>query len=167
MNEDPQDNFRSKLKLSDPVHLIAVGFGSGLAKKAPGTMGTLAALPIVAVMNLMPIPWYILWTLLFFLLGIYVCGKTARDLEIHDHPGLVWDEFVGLMFSCIALPSGWFWLFVAFVLFRAFDIFKPYPINLIDTHMKGGLGIMLDDLVAGAMTFISVQTLYGIWSWIQ
>ncbi len=149
---------RSKLTLGDPVHLMSLGFGSGLSARAPGTVGTLASVPVVSLMHILPLGWYIVWTLFFAVLGVYLCDKTSKDLGVHDHPAIVWDEFVGFMITCIALPIGWAWLLLAFAVFRFFDIVKPWPISAIDARVSGGLGIMLDDIVAGLMSLVVVQT---------
>jgi len=151
-----------KSMLTDPIHLMSLGFGSGLSPKAPGTVGTLAALPVVALMHLMPLSWYIGFTLLAILFGVYACEKTAEELGVHDHPAIVWDEFSGIMVTCIALPLGLVWIILAFVLFRFFDILKPWPISAIDRHTKGGLGIMLDDIIAGLFSLAILQAIYGL-----
>ncbi|RBP50780.1 phosphatidylglycerophosphatase A family protein [Arenicella xantha] len=141
-----------KFTLSDPVHLVALGFGSGLLKPAPGTWGTLAAVPfyLVAVAWLpATLPAYLAFILLSFVVGVYVCGKTASDVGAHDHGSIVWDEFVGLFITLIAVPPTWLNVVVGFVLFRIFDILKPWPIKLLDRHVHGGFGIMIDDVLAG------------------
>ena len=142
----------------NPAHLIAVGFGSGLAPRAPGTFGSLAALAPWWALHFLPIVWY--WTAVAFgtALGVYVCGKIARDLRVHDHGAIVWDEFIGLWIALAWLPTGSPWLIAGFLLFRLFDIAKPWPIRWCDKHVHGGLGIMLDDIVAGAATLAVLQT---------
>lgn len=134
----------------NPVHLIACGFGSGLAPRAPGTFGTLAALPLWYGLQLLSAPWYWLVLALAFALGVYVCGRTARDLGVPDHGALVWDEFVGLWIALALAPPHWLWVAAGFALFRLFDIWKPWPIRWFDRRVPGGLGVMLDDAVAGA-----------------
>ena len=134
----------------NPVHFLALGFGSGLAPKAPGTAGTLVAIPLYLVL----IHWLNLYAYLgaiigAFVLGIYLCGRTASDLGVHDHGGIVWDEFVGFWITMILVPLTWYWLLAGFVLFRMFDILKPFPIGLLDKKVQGGFGIMLDDVIAG------------------
>ncbi|MCW8918209.1 MAG: phosphatidylglycerophosphatase A [Gammaproteobacteria bacterium] len=148
---------------SHPANLFALGFGSGLAPRAPGTFGTLAALPpYLFWLQGLSLPWFLAVIVLSFLLGIWLCDVTARDLGVHDHPGIVWDEFVGLWISCIALPTGWPWLLAAFVLFRFFDILKPWPIRWLDRKVPGGLGIMVDDLLAGLFALAVIQ-LAAVW----
>lgn len=139
--------------LKNPVHFLAFGFGSGLSPKAPGTAGTLVAVLLMPFMNLLSIPGYLLVLLVSTLLGIYLCGKTASDMGVHDHPGIVWDEFVGLWLTMLFIPITWYWLLTGLVLFRIFDILKPWPISWLDKNLSGGLGIMADDLLAGAFAW--------------
>lgn len=141
----------------NPVHLLAFGFGSGAATKAPGTWGTLAAVVPYLALAQLPLLAYLSVVLLAFIAGVYICGRTAADLGVHDHGGIVWDEFVGLWISLIALPAGWPWLVAGFVLFRIFDIAKPWPIGWADRRVSGGLGIMLDDVLAGFYTLFILQ----------
>lgn len=150
--------------LRDPVHFLALGFGSGLSPIAPGTFGTLAAVPIYLLLQLLPLPTYLVVTALLFVFGVFICDISARKLGVHDHPGIVWDEVVGYLVTMIAAPVGWYWVLVGFVLFRLFDILKPWPIRFIDRHVEGGLGIMLDDLLAGVMAALLLQG--AVW-WLQ
>ncbi|WP_337840393.1 phosphatidylglycerophosphatase A [Rheinheimera sp.] len=133
------------------THFLALGFGSGLAPKAPGTFGTLAAIPLVWLQSQLSPVLALCWVLLLFLLGCYVCGKTADDIGEHDHGAIVWDEVAGFSLAMWTLPFDWPYLLAAFLLFRFFDIVKPWPIRLLDHKVPGGLGIMLDDMLAGAM----------------
>lgn len=143
--------------LRDPRHFLALGLGSGLMPKAPGTMGTLAAVPLVWLLQGLPLWGYLLVILLAFLLGIWLCDVTARNLGVHDHPGIVWDEFVGYGLTMIAVPPGWQWLLLGFCLFRVFDILKPWPIRQADRRVGGGFGIMLDDVLAGVYAWLLLQ----------
>ena len=143
----------------NPVHLLALGFGSGAAPKAPGTCGTLVAVILYWPLSQLNLNHYLLVVLVTCVVGIYLCGKTAEDLGVHDHGSIVWDEFVGFWITMIAAPVGWVWVLIGFVLFRFFDIIKPWPINWIDKKLTGGLGIMLDDVVAGAMAALVLQGL--------
>lgn len=145
---------------SNVWHFLAFGFGTGLAKKAPGTWGTLAGLVFIPLLHQMP-----LWSALLFIaaasvFGVWLCGRVADDLGVHDHGGIVWDEMVGIWMTLILLPNSWPWWLLGFVLFRILDIVKPWPISLLDRHLGGGLGIMLDDMLAGA---IAAALLYGVW----
>jgi len=142
---------RARLKLSNPLHFLAVGFGSGLAPKMPGTFGTLAAVPLVAIASLLSPEWFVLVTLLITVIGVKICGQTATDLGVHDHGAIVWDEVAGLFVTFLFIPFTLSTALAGFLLFRLFDIAKPWPISLLDKRVKGGFGIMIDDIVAGAM----------------
>ncbi|NIB39048.1 phosphatidylglycerophosphatase A [Pseudomaricurvus alkylphenolicus] len=148
--------------LARPVHLLAFGFGSGLSPKAPGTVGTLAAVPLYLAIAQLPLSSYLLVLVLTFLAGVYICDRTARDLGVHDHGGIVWDEFVGYWIAMFAAPSGWLWPLLGFIWFRLFDIWKPWPISWADKRVGGGLGIMLDDVLAGLMALLAMQVCYGV-----
>ncbi len=143
--------------LSNPVHCLAFGFGSGLAPKAPGTFGTLAAVPLFLLMSYLSLSEYLFVVLFASVVGIYFCDKTAKDLRVHDHPGIVWDEFVGFWITMIAVPVTWWSLVLGFALFRLFDIWKPWPIKWVDKHVHGGFGIMLDDVLAGLLALGSLH----------
>lgn len=138
--------------LRSPVHLLALGFGAGLAPRAPGTAGTLVALPIAWLMLAFSLEVRAAVVIVLFAAGIWICGESARRLRTHDHPGIVFDEIVGLLATSLVLTEGLaespFWLIGAFVTFRLFDITKPWPIRDMDHRLAGGLGIMLDDLMA-------------------
>lgn len=135
--------------LSRPAHFIALGFGSGLSPKAPGTFGTLAALPLFGLLQIVLSPALIaLLCLPAFALGIWAAGKTCDDLGVHDHGAIVIDEIVAMWLVLVfAAPTFSGWL-LAFALFRLFDIVKPWPINWLDARVHGGFGVMLDDLLA-------------------
>ena len=140
-----------------PSYLLGFGFGSGLSPVAPGTMGTLVAIPLVMVMQLLPLPYYILVTVLAFVIGITICQRTAQFLGKPDPAAVVWDEIVGLMVTMIAVPQGWPWWVMGFVFFRLFDIVKPWPVGWCDRYFHGGFGIMLDDVVAGLMACLCLH----------
>ena len=129
--------------------MLAFGFGSGLLPKAPGTMGTLAAIPLWLLLIQLPVVSYWLAILIAAVVGVYICGNAAKKLGVHDHGGIVWDEFVGLWIAMAFLPPTFGSIICGFVLFRLFDIVKPWPISWLDQKVSGGLGIMLDDIVAG------------------
>src|SRR5690606_481353 len=129
---------------------------SGLAPVAPGTFGTLAALPFWCGLQLLSPPWYWLAMALATGLGVYVCGRTARDLGVHDHGALVWDEFVGIWIALAGAPLHWLWMFAGFALFRLLDVWKPWPIRWFDRHVNGGLGVMIDDVVAGLLVWLAL-----------
>lgn len=146
----------------NPVHFLAFGLGSGAAPRAPGTAGTLAALLLYLVLPAMSPFVYAVFLLSGFLLGVWICGKTARDIGVHDHGGIVWDEFIGFWLTMFLAPPGLFWLLSGFVLFRVFDIVKPWPIRWFDRHVHGGFGIMIDDVLAGVMAWMCLQ-LMAVW----
>ncbi|MCB1876672.1 MAG: phosphatidylglycerophosphatase A [Chromatiales bacterium] len=151
---DPIDTRRI---LRDPVLFVAFGFGSGLSPRAPGTVGTLAAiLPYLLLEKLSLVP-YLLVVALAFVLGVWLCQEASNRLGVHDHGGIVWDEFVGLWIALIAAPPGWSWLLLGFLSFRFFDILKPWPIGWLDRHVSGGLGIMVDDVAAGIAALAVLQ----------
>lgn len=147
----------SRKVFTDPLYFLAFGFGSGLAPKAPGTVGTLAAIPFYYLLAELGWFGYGLVITLAFGLGVVICDKVAAELEAADPGGIVFDEFVGFWLACFLLPPNWYWILVAFVLFRIFDIVKPWPVSWCDTHIKGGFGIMLDDVVAGAYALACIQ----------
>ncbi|HYQ71813.1 MAG TPA: phosphatidylglycerophosphatase A [Gammaproteobacteria bacterium] len=136
-------------RLLHPVDFLALGFGSGLVPRAPGTAGTVAAIPVYLLLQPLAMAYYAAIVFLLALAGIAICGHTASRLGVHDHPGIVWDEIVGYLVTMAFAPPGWLWIVVGFVLFRLFDIAKPWPIRWFDRQVGGGLGIMLDDLLAG------------------
>lgn len=143
-----------------PIHFLSLGLGSGLSPKAPGTAGTVLALLIyVVALQHLSLLHFALVILVSCLLGIYLCGATAKALGVHDHAAIVWDEFAGFWIAAYALSEGWLWLLLAFALFRLFDIVKPWPISLLDKHVKGGFGIMIDDIVAGLFALIILQAI--------
>ena len=149
--------------LRNPRHFLALGFGSGLAPVAPGTCGTLVAIPLYLVLAQLDLPYYLASLVLCFGIGVYLCNYTSAALGVHDHSGIVWDEFVGFWITMIAVPVTWQWILAGFVLFRVFDIVKPWPVKIVDAKMKGGFGIMFDDVLAGlyalACIHIALQVL--------
>jgi len=146
-------------RLLHPVDFLALGFGSGLVPRAPGTAGTVAAIPVYLLLQPLALPYYAAIVTLLALAGIAICGQAASRLGVHDHPGIVWDEIVGYLVTMTFAPSGWLWIALGFALFRLFDIVKPWPINWFDRQVNGGLGIMLDDLVAGVFSAAVLQLL--------
>ena len=144
--------------------MLAFGFGSGLSPKAPGTMGTLAAIPLWWLLAQLPLSTYLVVVLIAAVAGILICGRAADRLGVHDHGGIVWDEFVGFWIAMAALPVTWQSLILGFVLFRLFDILKPWPISWLDRRVSGGFGIMIDDVIAGlaaagVITFLTASGL--------
>lgn len=132
-----------------PAHLIAFGFGAGLIPKAPGTWGTLVAIPIYLLALRLGGSWVVLaCSLVLFVVGIWASSIAGRSLGVADHGGIVIDEIAAFMLVLGFTPAGWPWLVIAFVLFRMFDIVKPWPISYFDRTLKGGFGVMFDDLLA-------------------
>jgi len=141
----------------NPIHFITFGFGSGAMPYAPGTFGTLASIPFYLLFSHL-IRWqYLIVTIVIALLGMYLCGRTCKEIGVHDHPGTVFDEFVGFFVTMICAPKDWLWIILGFVLFRIFDIWKPFPIHWLDEHVHGGFGVVLDDIVAGIFALIILQ----------
>lgn len=141
----------------DPARLLALGFGAGCAPFAPGTFGTLFAAALYWFARWLPAPDYALLTLALFGVGVWACGRTARALETHDHPAIVWDEVAAYFLTMTAAPVGLGWMALGFVAFRIFDILKPWPVRAADEHLPGGFGIMADDALAGAYAWLVVQ----------
>lgn len=141
-------------ELKDPIVFLALGFGSGLAPKAPGTAGTLVAVPLYLLLNELNLSVYLAVTLLVSIIGIWMCAYTANKLKVHDHPAIVIDEIAGFFITMAIAPPGWLWVLIGFVLFRFFDAVKPWPISWIDKNVKGGFGIMVDDVVAGLVSML-------------
>lgn len=153
-----------KLNFKNPWHLMAVGFGSGLAPKAPGTFGSLAAAPLCFLMLLFcSKPVIAAIALVVFILGCKACSEAEKAMGVHDHGGIVIDEFVGMFVTALTVPSEHALLgtVTTFVLFRIFDILKPFPVSLADKKVAGGFGIMLDDVVAAVYALICNYLLFA------
>ena len=116
--------------MTHPVHFLAFGFGSGLAPFAPGTFGTLMAIPLYLLMMQLSLAPYLVVVAIVSVTGVWICDKSSKLLGVHDHGGIVWDEFAGFFVTMIAAPAGWIWIVIGFALFRLFDIWKPWPISL-------------------------------------
>ena len=146
----------ARFLLSHPAHFIALGFGSGLAPAAPGTFGTLAGLGLYWLLAQVAPPLVIAFLAIpAFFLGVWACERTGRDLGVHDHGAMVWDEIVAFLPLAALASSSLMLQGVAFLLFRIFDIWKPYPIRLVEAKVKGGMGVMVDDLMAGAYAYVA------------
>jgi len=142
--------------LLHPVHFLALGFGSGYVPKLPGTAGTLIGVLIYYPLHNVSHWLYLGLLTALAIIGIWICGKTAADLGVHDHSAIVWDEIIGYLVTMIMAPVGWMWMVLGFILFRLFDIWKPWPISWAD-RLAGGVGIMLDDIIAGIFGLIILQ----------
>lgn len=149
----PDKNRKIYLReLKDPVVFIAMGLGSGLAPKAPGTAGTLLTVPLVYFLQQQTILIYLMATLFVLATGSWICGYAANKLQVHDHSGIVYDEVAGFLITMFMVPVGWYWMLAGFILFRFFDAVKPWPISWFDKNLGGGFGIMFDDVIAGLLS---------------
>lgn len=147
----------------NPIHFCAFGFGSGTLPLMPGTWGTIAAIPLYLFIYDWPLWWYLLAVAVTFVFGCWICHIAARDSGVHDHSGIVWDEIVGYLITMIAAPHHWIWVVIGFFLFRLFDVWKLWPIRWLDKTVKGGLGIMLDDVLAGVYALAILQLIAFAW----
>ena len=164
MSEANPGNLAAKV-FRDPVHFLAFGFGAGLSPFAPGTMGTLVAMPLVWLASGLSLSMYLILVGLLIGSGVFICAVSAKRLGVHDHSGIVWDEIAGYFITMAAMPAGWMWMVLGFFLFRLFDVWKPWPISWVDRHVGGGLGIMLDDILAGLVSWAIMY--FGISLWIS
>ncbi|APZ44191.1 phosphatidylglycerophosphatase A [Acidihalobacter ferrooxydans] len=147
----------ARVVFGHPVHLLAFGFGAGLAPVAPGTAGTVVAIPLFVAMSYLPLAAYLALTVLAMVAGFWICGRSSELLGVHDHGGIVWDEIVGYLITMIGAPLAWPWVLLGFVLFRVLDVFKPWPASWADRRLRGGVGIMMDDVFAGIYALIIMQ----------
>jgi len=156
-----QDSAVRKVALGTLPGFLAFGFGSGLSRFAPGTMGTLAAIPFAFLLKSLPV--LVFWPVLagLFLLGVKICTISSRRLGQHDPGGIVWDEMVAYWLTVAFLPVSWPWWLAAFFLFRFFDILKPWPVNWAENRFGDGLGIMLDDIFAA----LYAMAILGLLGW--
>jgi phosphatidylglycerophosphatase A len=151
---DPADR---RALLSTPAGWLACGFGSGLVPRAQGTAGSLAALLPWLLLRQLPLWAYLAVIVLGFVIGVAACNVAGKAIGVADHRSVVWDEFIGQWLALIpALVAPWWAVVTGFVLFRLFDVWKPWPIGWLDRRMKGGLGVMVDDVVAGAFAAIAL-----------
>lgn len=157
----------SRTVLTDPVHFLAFGFGSGLAPRAPGTAGSVVGVLLAFVTLPIGIVPRIIVAAAICLAGIWLCGESARRIGVHDHPGIVWDEIAGMYLLLLVAPKHALWWLFAFLLFRLFDIWKPWPIRELDHRLAGGLGIMLDDIAAALFAALFLVISHGISGWIM
>ncbi|MFK8078722.1 MAG: phosphatidylglycerophosphatase A [Granulosicoccus sp.] len=150
-----------KALFASVANFFALGMGLGLAPKAPGTFGTLLGIPVLL---LMPINFwmYVGALVVLYLFGVWVCNECSKYLGVHDHGAIVWDEVVGYLVTMIALPLTWQWMLAGFLVFRLFDIVKPWPISWVDRHVHGGSGIMIDDVLAGIFAAATLHTAYWL-----
>jgi len=157
----PRPTFGALLRR--PVHLLAFGLGSGLSPVGPGTAGTMLAVPLYLLVARFPMPVYAAVVAVGFAVGVWLCGRTARDLGVHDHPGIVWDEIIGYLLTMMTMPMGVLPVLAGFIAFRLFDILKPWPVGWFDRRVGGGLGIMLDDALAAGYAWLVLRALLRWW----
>lgn len=147
----------------NPTYFVAFGFGSGAVPIAPGTFGTLMAIPFYLVLQQLLSPvFYIIFTVLFIIAISWLCERISQETHTHDHPGMCIDEFAGFFVTMIYAPPGWSWILLGFLLFRLFDVWKPWPIRLLDEKVHGGFGMVIDDVTAGVYACISMQLIQTI-----
>jgi len=125
------------------------------------------ALPIYYFLMQLPVLTYLLICIILFVAGIFICDKTANDMGVHDHPAIVFDEVVGMLFVLVLVPAGWIWLTLGFIYFRLFDIWKPWPIRILDKKVPGGFGIMVDDLLAAIYAWLGLQGSFLAYSYLN
>lgn len=158
--QERNKDFKKYVQLTNPIHLLAVGLGSGMSPIMPGTMGSAMAIPLWLLFNgLQP---YLYWVLIVvaFIFGCFLCQKTSDDTHTHDSGHIVWDEFVGMWITLFFIPQiSISWVTIAFVAFRIFDMAKPWPIRWFDKRVPGGFGIMVDDVIAAIFSSLSVYLL--------
>jgi phosphatidylglycerophosphatase A len=156
-------NFVPPTVWTNPIHFLAFGLGSGTAPYAPGTFGTAAAIPLYLLMvHWLQWPAYIVAVLALFGFGVWLCERTERDIGVHDHSGIVWDEFVGYFVTMAFVPLAWYWVIAGFFLFRLFDVWKPFPVRQAERRFGGGFGNMVDDLLAGVYANLALQLLVWV-----
>jgi phosphatidylglycerophosphatase A len=148
-----------KFLLRHPAHYLALGFGSGLFPKAPGTAGSLLAIPLYLLIPPSALTPTLITLGLLFLLGVWCCDVTGKSLGVCDHSSMVWDEMVAMWLIVALMPRTLLWIGLSFALFRLFDIWKPFPIKQCDAKFKGGFGVMFDDILAAIYTLIILKGL--------
>ena len=146
---------------TNPIHFITCGFGIGTIPFMPGTLATLASIPLCLILSRFSLITYCVVTLCLVIAGIFLCQKTNKDFGCDDHPGAVWDEFASFPIVMISVPKTWYFFMLGVVLFRILDIYKPGPIGWLDKHIHGGVGVMLDDVVSAMVAWALLQAI--IW----
>jgi phosphatidylglycerophosphatase A len=144
---------------TNPIHFLAFGFGAGTLPLVPGTWGTLIAIPLYLLVANTSLILYSIITLIMIAAGIWICDVAEKASGVRDHSGIVWDEIAGFFVTMLAAPKGITWIAIGFILFRIFDIWKPQPIRWVDKHVNGGLGIMVDDIIAAIYAWIVLHAL--------
>ncbi len=145
-----------------PLYFLAFGLGTGTLPFAPGTFGTLMAIPLYLLVQSLSLPFYLLFVFVFIVFSCWISERISHDIQIHDHPGMNIDEFAGFFVTMIDAPQGFGWILLGFLLFRLFDIWKPWPIRFIDIKIHNGIGIVLDDIVGGIYACLLIQIIARI-----
>lgn len=143
----------------NPLYFMAFGLGSGALPIAPGTFGTLAAIPCYLLLRQLPSNTYLIFVLAFIIFSSWLCDYISKQTSTHDHPGMCIDEFAGFFVTMLYAPAGWLWILTGFLLFRLFDILKPWPISYVDKNLHGGFGMVFDDVLAGLVSCAIIQSL--------
>jgi phosphatidylglycerophosphatase A len=156
-------NPKVEIELRDPVHFLAFGFGAGLSPVAPGTAGTLMAVPVYFLLILFPFYVYLAVLCVSLVLGVWLCGASSRKIGVHDHSGIVWDEIVGYLLVMAPFSPSFTAIVIGFIAFRVFDILKPWPISWLDRRIEGGFGIMLDDVIAALFAVVLMIGILLLW----
>ncbi|MBA3660133.1 MAG: phosphatidylglycerophosphatase A [Gammaproteobacteria bacterium] len=143
----------------NPLYFLAFGLGSGAMPIAPGTFGTLMSIPFYLLLRPMPLLTYAIFLVGFIVISSLICSKVSREIKVDDHQGMCIDEFAGFFVTMFNAPWGWQWVVLGFILFRIFDIVKPWPIYIVDRKMHSGFGMILDDVLAGVYSCIVIQIL--------
>ena len=154
MKHADRTSVSARTVFADPVHFLAFGFGVGLLPKAPGTAGSVLGLLVAWLTFSIGLPWRIAIAGALIIIGIWICGESAKRLGTHDYRGIVWDEIAGMYVTLLAVPRELIFWAIGFALFRIFDIWKPWPIRDLDSTVAGGLGIMIDDLLASIFAIL-------------
>lgn len=161
----PANSKKNKVKVDmrQPVNFLAFGFGSGLSPIAPGTFGTVAGVPIYLLLCMCPFSVYMVFLAASMILGIWICGESSRNIGVHDHSGIVWDEITGFLFTMVPFVPSVDSVVAGFMAFRLFDVIKPWPISWFDRRIHGGFGIMFDDVIAAvfSMILLVIISLFG------
>lgn len=147
---------------TNPIHFIAFGFGTGALPFAPGTFGTLIAIPFYLMLANLSVPFYTLLVLIIAALSVWICEKVSKEIKIEDHQGMCLDEIVGYLVAMIGAPHGLIWIVLGFIFFRLFDIWKPWPIRMLDEKIQNGFGMILDDVLAGVYSAVILQGLFFV-----
>lgn len=144
----------------NPTHFLACGFGAGAMPVMPGTFGSIVGVCLYLMLAHLPWVAYLLIDMALLIVGVYLCDRTSCDWGVEDSPAIVWDEMASFPLVMLAIPLTWYYVLAGFVLFRLFDIAKPWPIGWLDSRVRGGLGVMLDDVLAALFAWVILYIIY-------